>query len=220
MATIAILAALHHREKTGQGQYIDISMADGALSLGPISFFEYFSTGKAPQREGHRYLGAVPCYNVYETKDGKYVSIGAVEAKFWATFCRKVGREDLIDKQFDQHPETFYSIKQIFVGKTRAEWDALLGEEEVCYAPVHTLEEAVEDKHVLHREMIVSINDLENKSLKLVGIAPKLSLTPGVIKSPPPQPGQHTYEILEKLGIPYEDVSELEKKGVLNGPEK
>ena len=91
MATIAILVALHHREKTGQGQYIDISMVDGALSLGPISFWEYFSTGKAPEREGHRYLGAVPCYNVYETKDGKYVSIGAVETTFWVTFCRMGG---------------------------------------------------------------------------------------------------------------------------------
>jgi len=219
MAAISILAALHHREKTGQGQYIDISMADGALSLNPIAFFEYFSSGKAPQREDHRYLGAVPCYNVYETKDGQYISIGAVEAKFWATFCRKIGREDLIDKQFDQHPDTFHTIKQIFAGKTRAEWDALLGPEEVCYSPILSIEDLTKNEHVLHRKMVVEMNDETNKPLKLIGVGPKLSLTPGVIKSPPPQPGQHTYEILEGLGVTYKDITKLEKRGALKGLE-
>ena len=217
MTAISILSALHHRGKTGQGQYIDISMTDGALSLSAIAFFEYFSSGKAPQRGGHRILGAVPCYNVYETKDRQYISIGALETKFWATLCRKIGREDFIDKQFDQHPDTFHDLKQIFAGKTRVEWDALLGAEEVCYSPVLSIEEVAENEHVLHRKMIVEINDTTGKPLKLVGVGPKLSLTPGAIKSPPPQPGQHTYEILEELGMTHEDITELEEEGVLSG---
>jgi len=217
MAAHSILAALFFKEKTGQGQYIDVSMMDSALSFNPVTLFEYFSTGKAPQRGAYRLLGSVPCYNIYRTKDDRYITIGALEPKFWANLCRKLAREDLIAKQYDSTPESLAEVKQIFVSKTSTEWEKLLESEDVCYAPVLNLEETVRNRQVLHREMVVERKGPDNRTLKQVGIVPKFSLTPGKIRIPPPRPGQHTHEILRGLGIDQEEISKLEKGEVVKG---
>jgi len=217
MAANSILAALYFKEKTGQGQYIDVSMMDGVLSFNAVTLFEYFSTGKVPQRGTYRLLGSAPCYNVYRTKDDRHITIGALEPKFWANLCRKLSREDLIAKQYDASSESLEEVKQIFVSKTSAEWERLLESEDVCYAPVLNLEEAARNDQVLHRDMVVEMKEPGSKNLKQVGIVPKFSLTPGKIRIPPPTPGQHTHEILRGLGIGQEAISKLEEEQVVKG---
>lgn len=100
MAAIAILAAVIHREKTGEGQFLDISMLDGIISWLSVLAGKYFVDENLPQRGNMRITGRYACYQVYQTKDGRYMSLGALEEKFWKNFCEALGREDLIPKQF------------------------------------------------------------------------------------------------------------------------
>ena len=212
MAAISILAALFFREKTGHGQYIDISMMDGAFSLNPLAFDDFYSTEKTPRP---RLLGSMPYYNIYKTKDNKHISIGAIEPKFWVNLCNKLSREDLITKQYDESGETLGELKNIFISKTRREWDNLLSQEDVCYSPILNVKEAVRNQQVIDRLMVLGVKGYEGNALKQVGIAPKFSLTPGVIKTPPPTPGQHTCDILCSLGISEREISRLEKEKVI-----
>jgi len=217
MAAFSILAALYHREKTGQGQFIDLSMTDGALALNPIAFTEYFNSGRPPKREGYRHLGGTPCYNIYRTKDDQYISIGALEPKFWANLCRLLSREDLIAKQNDTGGEAVGELRRIFASRTRPEWDQLLGPEEVCYAPVLDLEETCQNAQVVHREMVREVAWPDGGTSRQVGIVPRFSQTPGTLRRLPSAPGQHTHEILSELGMDRDKIAELESEGVVKG---
>lgn len=217
MAAGSILAALFYRERTGQGQYIDVSMTDGALAFNAIAWHEYFSKGTPPSRGGHRLLGSVPCYNVYRTADDRHITIGALEPKFWAVLCRKLGREDLIDLQFDDSGDTMAEMQRIFRSKRLEEWDALLAEEDVCYAPVLDLCETAQNEQVLYREMVVPVETPGHAVSAQVGITPKFSLSPGRIRLGPPQPGRDAYSVLTELGLEPAEITALETEGVL-GP--
>jgi crotonobetainyl-CoA:carnitine CoA-transferase CaiB-like acyl-CoA transferase len=213
----SILVAVLAREKTGEGQYIDVSMMDSAIALNPVSFFEYFLKGEVFEQGGYRLLGSVPCYNTYQTKDGKYISIGALEPKFWATFCYKVNRPDLIKKQNDESKRIVDEVQKIFLSKTQAEWNELLGSEDVCYAPVLNLQETCDDPQVCHRHMIIDNHTLGKTRIKQIGIAPKFSITPGKIRRPAPDPGQDTEEILIEIGLQSPEIFELKSEGVIKG---
>ncbi len=217
LAAFSILAALYHRERTGQGQYIDVSMTDGALALNPIAFTEYFNSGKPPERQGYRNLGATPCYNIYRTKDNQYISIGALEPKFWANLCRLLSREDLIAKQNDTGEEVIGELRRIFASRTRAQWDQLLDSEEVCYAPVLDLEETCRNRQVVHREMVQDVAWPDGGKSRQVGIVPRFSLTPGTLRRPPSRPGEHTHEILIELGMDRTKIAEMEREGIVKG---
>ena len=217
MAAYSILAALYCRAQTGKGQYIDVSMTDGALALNPIAFLEYSGTGHPPGPQAYRNLGATPCYNIYRTKDDQYVSIGALEPKFWANLCRLIGREDLIGKQNDTDDATIEEVRQVFVGKTRAEWDQLLDDEEVCYAAILDLSETCRNPQVVHREMVNEVTWPDGSQGKQAAVVPKFSLTPGTLRRPPSRPGQHSYEILGELGLDSDTIAQLEADGVVKG---
>lgn len=211
----SILVAVLAREKTGEGQYIDVSMMDSAIALNPVSFFEYFLKGEVFEQGGYRLLGSVPCYNIYKTKDGKYISIGALEPKFWATFCHKVNRPDLIKKQNDGSKKIVAEVQKIFLSKPQAEWNELLGPEDVCYAPVLNLQETCNDPQVCHRDMFIDNPAPGKRRIKEIGIAPKLSLTPGSIRRPSTAIGQDTEEVLEEIGIQPQEILELRSEGVI-----
>jgi crotonobetainyl-CoA:carnitine CoA-transferase CaiB-like acyl-CoA transferase len=215
MGAFSILLAVLARQKTGVGQYIDVSMMDSAIALNPVSFFEYFLRGKVFGQGGYRLLGAFPCYNIYETKDGKHITIGALEPKFWMRLCHVLGREDLIEKQYDGSETVFNEIQDIFLSKTRNEWNCLLEMEEVCYAPVLDLQETVQDPHVRARNMFMDNPPSKNKNIKQIGIVPKLSLTPGRIERSSPDIGQDTEEVLQEIGITPEEISLLRSEGVI-----
>jgi len=217
-ATIGILIALMARERTGKGQYIDISMTDGTISLLTNMASWYFLTGKVPKRGETLIGGAFPYYGVYETKDGKFLSIGCVEPKFWENLCRALGREDIIPFQFakgEKREEVLFSLRQTFLTKTRKEWVDLLKSEETCIAPIYDFDEFSSDPHVLHRKMVVEIDHPTEGKVKQIGCAIKLSDTPAVIRNLAPTLGQNTDEELQCLGYTVDKIKELRQTGII-----
>jgi alpha-methylacyl-CoA racemase len=184
MAAFGILAAL----RTGQGQFVDISMADGALSLLAMPAAQLLAGG-APPRRGELVLGGrLLCYRPYRCADG-WVSMGALEPKFWAAFCRGVERPDLVEHQFDAPGSDAHAeVEAIFAGRSRAEWEAFNGEHDCCVEPVLELDEALADEHVRARGMVAG---------SLLGNPIRLSETPAdPFRGPPPGLGEHTDELL------------------------
>lgn len=221
-SVIGILAALIAREKTGKGQYVDISYTDGVVTLLSWLFSLHFATA-TPINRGESWLhGAYPYYSVYRTKDGKYISIGCVEPWFWENLCRALSKEEYIPYHIAiehfYHPpddtkwsEISSSLKQIFLTRTRDEWFDLLSQKNVPVGKVYTLEEVANDPQIVHRQMIVEIDHPSRGKIRQPGIAIKLSETPGRIRRLPPLPGQHTEEILQELGYSKSQIDKLRK---------
>ncbi|MBF0100497.1 MAG: CoA transferase [Desulfobacterales bacterium] len=216
-ATIGILLALFAREKTGIGQYIDISMTDGMVGLLPLplSFLQF--TGKEPERsEGllsHRYA----CYNVYETADGRYLSLGAVEYRFWQKICEVFGVKEYIPFQYDdsrRHTIIEYFRNKI-KEKTLSEWEHELNAQEICWAPVRTLSEVLQDSLFQERQMIVRTSDNSSPFSLTIGVPIKLSTTPGSVRTLPPEFGHNTELILKELGYSISDIQEFQSAGVV-----
>ena len=226
-AAIGILSALIAREKTGRGQYVDISMTDGVISLltGAV-LGGYFQSGIAPKRGESDLSGAHPYYNVYQTKDGKYITLGCLEPWLWEHLCREIGREDFIpfnmlSESLNSHEETRKReeisayLRQLFLTKTRDEWFELLNQKDVPIGKVYSLDEVFTDPQILHRKMVIEVEHPKEGKIKQVGIAIKLSDTPGKVRSLPPTPGEHTEEILKGLGYSKQRIGELRQSGIL-----
>jgi crotonobetainyl-CoA:carnitine CoA-transferase CaiB-like acyl-CoA transferase len=216
-AAFAILAALIARDRTGRGQYVDIAMSDGVLYLLASATGGYFASGNIPLRGETMLNGAVPHYNVYECGDGKWISLGSLEPHFWANLCRAMGREDFLPHQYDRskRDEVFASFRQAFKTKTRDEWFEVLTQTDICVAPVYDLGEALSDPQNLARGMVVEVDHPELGRVKQVGIGPKLSETPGKVRSTAPYAGQHTDAVLAAAGYSASDIASLRKKGVV-----
>jgi crotonobetainyl-CoA:carnitine CoA-transferase CaiB-like acyl-CoA transferase len=216
-AALGILAALMARERTGKGQFVDIAMADGVLSMMSREFSMYLSSGVLPKRGETLLTGAAPDYNVYESQDGKYISVACLEPRFWENLCKILGREDLIAYQRNEEKkdEIFSAFSDIFRTRTRDEWLEILEQTDVCVAPVNTLDEVLADPQVLHRRMVVDIDSPTVGKVKQVGISVKLSETPGEIRSLAPFLGQHTEEVLTDLGYSMDRIAEMRDKKVI-----
>lgn len=217
-AAIGILAALLVKERTGIGQYIDMAMVDGLMTMMFLVIEEYLSTGHVPRRGQTLLTGLYPWYNVYETKDGKYISVGAIEPWFYENLCRRLGREDLIPHQYaegEKREEIFATFRQIFQTKTRDEWVAELMPAETCVAPIYSIDEVVRDPHLRHRQMIVEVEQPGKGRRPQVGIMVKLSETPGQIHRPGPELGQDNEEILRELGYDREAIEALQRAGAI-----
>jgi alpha-methylacyl-CoA racemase len=221
MAAFGILAALRERDGSlgapgsGEGQLVDVSMADGALSWLAMVAAAHFADGETPRRGDLPLAGALICYRPYECADG-WVTLGALEPKFWQGFCRGVGRDDLIAAQFE-HPgsDAYVQVQEIFKGRTRAEWEAFAREHDCCLEPMLELDEALSSPLVREREMIVEIEQPgAERAVRLLGVPVKLDRTPGdVAQMPGPALGEHTEQALLAAGYSSEEIAELLASG-------
>lgn len=223
---IGILMALLARNRTGKGQYVDVAYMDGAVSLVGEFAVLYFLAGAVPKR-GETWLhGAYPYYGVYETKDGKYITIGCFEPHFWESLCKLFGREDfaryhfsvphLLGKMEDKKWDEIRSfLEQTFLTKTREEWFELLTEKDIPVGKVYTLDEVFSDPQVIHRQMVVDVEHPTLGKVRQLGIVPKLSDTPGKVRNLSPLLGEHTDEILSGLDYTSEEIDKLRQEGVV-----
>jgi crotonobetainyl-CoA:carnitine CoA-transferase CaiB-like acyl-CoA transferase len=214
-AAIGILAALLARERTGRGQYVDISMTDGILTLLASALSESYGSQEFVRRGSHRLTGGNPHYNVYQCADGRYLSIGANEPWFFDNFCTAIGRPDLAGTQGDpaRKEEQFRAFREAILTKTRDEWFELLKDKDVCVAPIYDLDELEHDPQIQARQMLVDVPHEEFGSVKQVGVSVKLSETPGSIRSLAPARGAHTDAVLREAGLTDGEIVNLRAAG-------
>jgi crotonobetainyl-CoA:carnitine CoA-transferase CaiB-like acyl-CoA transferase len=224
---LGIVLALFARERTGRGQHVDIAYLDTTISLlaatPGLRFF--FSDGVAPRR-GEGFLGgSYPYYAIYETRDGKLLTIGCTEPWLWENFCRAIGRPELA--RFARRPDQFvraanaeeegarHEIEAIIKTRDRDEWYEDLVKADVCVGKVYDVEEVVRDPQVTHRQMIIEATHPVLGKVRQFGVAIKLSDTPGAVRSAAPLPGEHTESVLAGLGLAPAEIVALRGKGVI-----
>jgi alpha-methylacyl-CoA racemase len=229
MAAFGIMAALRERDGggsgsgapgSGEGQMVDVSMADGALSWLAMVAATYFADGVVPRRGDLPLAGSLVCYRPYECADG-WVTLGALEPKFWQAWCRGVGREDLLDRQFERPGSDAHAqVQEIFRSRTRAEWEAFARQHDCCLEPVLELDEALSSELVSRRGMVVELDQPgAERSVRQLGVPVKLTRTPGEhSRLPGPALGEHTEEVLLAAGYSPADVAELLSSGAAAGP--
>lgn len=202
-----ILAALLECKNSGQGQVVDAGMVDGALSL-MTSIYGMKAAGLQTDRRADNILDSGShFYNVYETSDGKYVSIGSIEKKFYEELIETLQLQDAdLPKQMDrnQWPAMREKFAAIFRTKTRDEWCAIMENSDICFAPVLTLEEAPSYHHNQQRDAFVEVGGQLHPAP-----APRFSRTPSSIKGPAPRPGSNTEEALAQWGIDGSRIARL-----------
>lgn len=218
VAAFGILAALLAREKTGRGQYVDVSMFDVMMAMLPIAGAQQFA-GKDFQ-VGDKFVlsGAYPFYNVYETSDGRWMTLGALEPKFWANFCVAVGREDLVGRQFSEgeaREQLFEEVRQIFKSRALADWVALMRDADCCCEPVLSLGEAFDHEQARARQMVMNVQSATAGVVKQLGFAFKMSDTPPRLNTLSPELGENTDDLLAEIGMSVEDQGRLKESGIV-----
>lgn len=218
-AAVGILAALMARNKSNEGQYIDMSMTDAVVEMTSMQINPYLlSHTGMPKRGDTMFTGRYPWYNVYETQDGKHVSIGSLEPWFFSNLCQLLECEHFIPYEFDEgekREEMFRYFREKFLTRTRDEWIELLTSKDVCVAPVNDVDDVEHDQHLISREMIVESDHPVLGRIKQVGSMHKLSNSPIRIRNWATSHNQHTEEILRELGYDDARIAELRKEDVI-----
>lgn len=220
-AVIGIVMALFAREKTGTGQYIDISMTDGLLGFLILPDFLARREQKAMTRGDTMLAHRYGCYNVYRTSDDRYFSIGAVEHRFWKNMCEKIDRQHFVRLQYDDAEQVriIHDLRELFATKNLHYWRELLSDAEVCFAEVKQPGEVWQDELFNQRQMIYHYTDETGCTQRSFGIPVKLSGTPGKIRSKPCGFGADTDTILAECGLTREEIIQLKTAGVVWGAE-
>ena len=211
MAAFGILAALRERDRSGEGQLVDVSMTDGALSWLAMVAARFLADGEVPRRGGTELAGGLICYRPYRCADG-WVTLGALEPKFWTAWCEGVGRPDLADRQFDAvGSDTHRAVAAVFAERTRAEWESFNDEHDCCVEPVLALDEALDSALVRSREMVVEVD-----GVRLLGTPVKLSRTPAdPTRAGGPPIGADTDPVLAEAGFTPEEIAALRAAGAV-----
>ncbi len=210
---MGVLAALVERQSSGKGQVVDTAMTDGSASLMTI-FYGLMHLGFWKDERGTNMLDTgAHFYDVYETKDGKYVSIGSIEPQFYALLLKHTGLDgETLPAQFDrdQWPALKEKVAGIIRAKTRDEWCAIMENTDVCFAPVLSMSEAPSHPHNVARGTFTEV-----KGVVQPAPAPRFSRTPGAIQRPPAHPGQHTDEALADWGFSTAEIAKLRESNAI-----
>jgi len=216
-AVSGILLALFHRERTGLGQHIDISITDGTLALMHLALNLQQETGQKATRcdtlLSHRYA----FYNTYETADKKFLTLGALEPKFWTAFCRATGLERFEALQFDdaKRDDIIQTVRALIRTHTLTEWTHRFKDLDLCLSPVKTLSEAMDSILFSQRNMSLQTQNRHGHPVKTIGVPVKLSQTPGTVRTPPYTFGQHTEKNLIELGYSPDDIRGFKLDGIV-----
>ena len=214
-AVASICAAIIYREKTGKGQFIDVSMQDSVIPFNSMDGASYFAGGPMPTRESGQLNGG-GIYDFYETKDGQYMSVGSLEPKFFAGLCNAMGHPEWQDGKILKTDSATVkaAFREIFKSKTRDEWVEICEPYDSCIEPVMTLGECAQDPHLLHRGMFPEVDVPVSDGVKVtqLGCPFKLSECPPEYKHAGYPEGYHTNEVLSALGYSEADITEMVEK--------
>jgi alpha-methylacyl-CoA racemase len=216
-ALAAILVALRVRERTGAGQFCDVSMTDGVLSALSIAAGAFAATG-VPPRPGQEWLnGGYACYGVYTCADGRALAVGALEPPFFRALLEVLGLPELMPRHTDRvaQPALRRALEVAFATRSRDEWVAAFAGRDACVAPALDLSEAFADANARARGMVVDTTLADGSGFPTVGVVPRLADTPGRLGGPPPELGADTESVLAGIGMTTEQVAALRAEGVV-----
>src|SRR4051794_1642048 len=207
-----LLAALVRAERSGAGDHVDVSMTDGAFALGSLLLASHVATGAVPGIGTELLNGSVPCYGVYECADGRHLTVGALEAPFWAALCEGVGRPDLLPTQMDADALPVW--RELFRSRPRDEWLDTLGGRDACVGPLNHLAEAAADPQLAARDMLV---DVGGPALQL-GTPLRFATATAGPRGPAPALGADTRALLAEAGFAEDEVAGMLADGAAAAP--
>lgn len=212
-AISGILMALYARERTGKGQLVNVDLYSSAINAEITAISSVIGCRETGMPSFGR--TASHYYSVYKTKDGRYLSIGTIEPKFWQKMCRLIDLPELESRQFDfaHSAEIKEKLAAAFAGKTQAEWLELIGKDEFCVTPIRTLQEALDSSLTTEQSQMLVTKKEDFGNYTYVKSAAKLSDTPGTISKRAPYLGEHTQEVLESAGYTKEEIAAMHEKG-------
>ena len=215
-AAFAILAAVRLAERTGRGQFIDVSMLDAAMGFLSIHGQTCLSTGFSPGREEARHNGRRPCYRLYPTKDGRMLSVACSEPKFWVNLCRLIRREDFSEDyaaRGARRAEVIRALEEVFRTKTLAEWTALFEGADVCVSPALTMRESFAHPQARASGLVREYRHPVEGTYPGARLPPRFSALPPRDALPPPRLGEHSGEVLREYGFQDEEIESLMASG-------
>lgn len=212
-AISGILMAMYARERTGKGQLVNVDLYSSAINAEITAISSVIGCRETGMPSFGR--TASHYYSVYKTKDGRYLSIGTIEPKFWQKMCRLIDLPELESRQFDfaHSAEIKEKLAVAFAGKTQAEWLELIGKDEFCVTPIRTLQEALDSSLTTEQSQMLVTKKEDFGDYTYVKSAAKLSDTPGTIRKRAPYLGEHTQEVLESAGYTKEEIAAMHEKG-------
>lgn len=212
-AISGILMALYARERTGKGQLVNVDLYSSAINAEITAISSVIGCRETGMPSFGR--TASHYYSVYKTKDGRYLSIGTIEPKFWQKMCMLIDLPELESRQFDfaHSAEIKEKLAAAFAGKTQAEWLELIGKDEFCVTPIRTLQEALDSSLTTEQSQMLVTKKEDFGDYTYVKSAAKLSDTPGAIRTRAPYLGEHTQEVLESAGYTKEEIAAMHEKG-------
>ncbi|MDX1414843.1 MAG: CaiB/BaiF CoA-transferase family protein [Candidatus Promineifilaceae bacterium] len=217
-AIVGLLSAIIHRQVSGVGQLVDISMLDMMLAWQAHIIGHYLVGQEVPQRESLPLNGG-GAYDFYETADGRYLSVGSLEPKFWIGFCQAIERPDLIDKGYIQDRETQQSLKReighCIAARPLAEWTAIFAPLDLCVEPVLEIDEVLEHPQVQARRMVVEVEKGEGATQRQIGSPFKFSASEVQYRHSGAKLGAHAAEVLTEIGYSESEIETFRSGGLL-----